>query len=152
MPARPPPQSRCDWRTGAVAVFRRRHLECLRTLVVKRARQAAHRNRHLLRAREFVESKSFKLYLGSFSSTQVASVDALCDTLKRDVSACAGATVSVQLTPPVGFGQLMLGELGGVSLDRLDLDIEIDEPDASLLSADAKQAPIDETVVSNLLK
>src|SRR5260363_118604 len=37
-----------------------------------------------------VESKSFKLYLGSFSSTQVASVDALCDTLKRDVSACAG--------------------------------------------------------------
>src|SRR5260364_109844 len=68
------------------------------------------------------------------------------------VSACAGATVSVQLTPPVGFGQLMLGELGGVSLDRLDLDIEIDEPDASLLSADAKQAPIDETVVSNLLK
>src|SRR5260364_382365 len=98
------------------------------------------------------ESKSFKLYLGSFSSIQDASVDALCDTLKRDVSACAGATVSVQLTPPVGFGQLMLGELGGVSLDRLDLDIEIDEPDASLLSADAKQAPIDETVVSNLLK
>jgi len=99
-----------------------------------------------------VESKSFKLYLGSFSSTQVASIDALCDTLKRDVSACAGATVSVQLTPPAGFGKLMLGELGGVSLDRLDLNIEVYEPDASLLHAHFDQAPIDETVVSNLLK
>ncbi len=99
-----------------------------------------------------VESKSFKLYLGSFSSTQVASIDALGDTLKQDVSACVGATVSVQLTPPVGFGQLMLGELGGISLDRLDLNIEVYEPDASLLHAHFDQAPIDETVVSNLLK
>ena len=37
-----------------------------------------------------VESKSFKLYLGSFAQTRIESADALRDMLKRDVSAGEG--------------------------------------------------------------
>jgi 7-cyano-7-deazaguanine reductase len=99
-----------------------------------------------------VESKSFKLYLGSFAQTRVASIDALRDTIRADVSACVGANVSVRLTPPGEFGKLELDELAGTSLDRLDLDTDVYSPDPTLLRADFDQAPVDETVFSNLLK
>jgi 7-cyano-7-deazaguanine reductase len=99
-----------------------------------------------------IESKSFKLYLGSFAQARIESIDALRDTLRRDVSGIAGATVPVQLTPPGGFAKLQLDELDGTPLDRLDLDTDIYEPDASLLRANFDEAPTDETVFSNLLK
>jgi 7-cyano-7-deazaguanine reductase len=99
-----------------------------------------------------IESKSFKLYLGSFAQTRIESIDTLRDTLRRDVSGIAGATVSVQLTPPGGFAKLQLDELDGTPLDRLDLDTDIYEPDVSLLRANFDEAPTDETVFSNLLK
>ena len=99
-----------------------------------------------------IESKSFKLYLGSFAQTKIASIDALRDTIRRDVSACVGANVSVRLTPPGEFGKLELDELSGTPLDRLDLDTDVYSPDPTLLSADFDQSPVDETVFSNLLK
>ncbi|MEK6348826.1 MAG: NADPH-dependent 7-cyano-7-deazaguanine reductase QueF [Burkholderia sp.] len=99
-----------------------------------------------------VESKSFKLYLGSFAQTAFESVDAVRDTLKRDVSAACGATISVQLASPSAFAKLKLEELDGQSLDRLDLDTDIYHPDPSLLSASHDEAPVEETLVSDLLK
>jgi 7-cyano-7-deazaguanine reductase len=44
-----------------------------------------------------------------------------------------------------------MGELDGLSLDRLDIDIDY-EPDPSLLSAAADEAPVEETLVSHLLR
>ncbi|TKC89642.1 NADPH-dependent 7-cyano-7-deazaguanine reductase QueF [Trinickia terrae] len=100
-----------------------------------------------------VESKSFKLYLGSFAQTQVESLDALRDMLKRDVSAAAGASVSVRLaTPSAEFAKLKLEEFEGLSLDRLDLDADVYHPDPSLLKAALNEAPVEETLFSNLLK
>jgi 7-cyano-7-deazaguanine reductase len=99
-----------------------------------------------------VESKSFKLYLGSFAQTRFDSIDAVRDTIRRDVSACCGATVSVQLTAPADFGKLGLEEFEGLSLDRLDLDTDVYAPDASLLKAALNEAPVEETLYSNLLK
>lgn len=99
-----------------------------------------------------VESKSFKLYLGSFAQTRMASAEALRETIERDVSAICGAPVRIQLTLPEDFGDLVLDELAGVDLDRLDLETDIYTPDAGLLSARADEAPVTETLVSNLLK
>jgi 7-cyano-7-deazaguanine reductase len=99
-----------------------------------------------------VESKSFKLYLGSFAQTRFDSIDDVRAAIKRDVSAIAGATVSVQLTAPAEFGKLTMEEFDGLSLDRLDLDCDIYAPDPSLLKANHDEGPTDETVFSNLLK
>jgi 7-cyano-7-deazaguanine reductase len=99
-----------------------------------------------------VESKSFKLYLGSFAQTPFDSIDTVRDTLKRDVSASCGASVTVHLAAPGEFGKLGLEEFEGLSLDRLDLDAEVYHPDASLLKASLGEAPAEETLVSNLLK
>jgi 7-cyano-7-deazaguanine reductase len=99
-----------------------------------------------------VESKSFKLYLGSFAQTRFDSIDDVRAAIKRDVSAICGATVSVQLTAPADFGKLAMEEFDGLPLDRLDLECEIYAPDASLLKANHDEAPVDETLFSNLLK
>ncbi|MDQ7975658.1 NADPH-dependent 7-cyano-7-deazaguanine reductase QueF [Paraburkholderia sp. SARCC-3016] len=99
-----------------------------------------------------VESKSFKLYLGSFAQTKFDSIDVVRDTIRRDVSASCGATVSVHLSAPGEFGKLRLEEFDGLSLDRLDLDTDIYVPDASLLKAAHGEAPVEETLYSNLLK
>ncbi|WP_438395317.1 NADPH-dependent 7-cyano-7-deazaguanine reductase QueF [Caballeronia sp. DA-9] len=100
-----------------------------------------------------VESKSFKLYLGSFSQTAFDSIDEVRALIRKDVSALCGANVSVQLVAPYEFGvKLKMEEFEGLSLDRLDLDADIYTPDPSLLSAAVGESPVDETVFSNLLK
>lgn len=99
-----------------------------------------------------VESKSLKLYLGAFAQTAVDSADALRETIARDLSATCGAPVTVRLTLPSEFSALALDELAGQSLDRLDLDADVYTPDPSLLKANFDEAPVDETLTSNLLK
>ena len=99
-----------------------------------------------------IESKSFKLYLGSFAQTAVESAEVLAKTLRTDLSAVAGASVKVQLVSPMEFAKLEFEELEGLSLDRLDLDADIYEPTPSLLKANFDEAPVEETVTSNLLK
>jgi 7-cyano-7-deazaguanine reductase len=99
-----------------------------------------------------VESKSFKLYLGSFAQTPFESADAVRDTLRHDASAACGATVPVHLAGPAEFAKLKLDEPGGLSLDRLDLDTDIYHPDPTLLKAALDEAPVEETLFSNLLK
>jgi 7-cyano-7-deazaguanine reductase len=100
-----------------------------------------------------VESKSLKLYLGAFSQTRIDSPDTLRDTLRRDIGAACGASVAVQLAmPPLEFAKLKLEEFAGLSLDRLDLDVDIYQPDSTLLKAEINKAPVEETLFSNLLK
>ncbi|AIV51358.1 NADPH-dependent 7-cyano-7-deazaguanine reductase QueF [Burkholderia pseudomallei] len=99
-----------------------------------------------------VESKSFKLYLGSFAQTAFESADAVRDALKRDVSAACGASVTVRLATPAEFRKLRMDELDGLSLDRLDLDAHVYETDPSFLTAAHGEAPVEETLVTDLLK
>ncbi|CAG4890930.1 NADPH-dependent 7-cyano-7-deazaguanine reductase QueF [Paraburkholderia saeva] len=99
-----------------------------------------------------VESKSFKLYLGSFAHTAFESIDVVRETIKRDVSAASGASVSLHLAPPAEFGKLALEEFEGLSLDRLDLDTSVYHPEPSFLTAALNEAPVEETLFSNLLK
>ncbi|MCA1324052.1 NADPH-dependent 7-cyano-7-deazaguanine reductase QueF [Herbaspirillum sp. alder98] len=100
-----------------------------------------------------IESKSFKLYLNSFNQARLDSSAALVERMRLDLSAAAGAPVQVTLTEATQFGQLRFNELGGLSLDRLDIEIEASaHPDGSILRADHEQATVEETFVSHLLK
>ena len=99
-----------------------------------------------------IESKSFKLYLNSFNQTRLADAEALIQLLKKDLSAAAGASVHVSLCMSEHFGQLKMQELEGRLLDRLDIDVDAYTPDPSLLKANHDEAPVEETLLSHLLK
>jgi 7-cyano-7-deazaguanine reductase len=99
-----------------------------------------------------VESKSFKLYLNSYNQTRLADTDALLQRLRDDISAAVGARVQVSLTLPDGFASLKLGELDGVLLDRLDIEVDSYDPNPALLHAHPSAAPVEEKLLSHLLK
>ena len=99
-----------------------------------------------------VESKSLKLYLNSFNQTRLDSADALQALLRADLGRGFGAPVQVVLTLPDAFSSLKMGELDGLLLDRLDVDISHYTPQPLLLQAAAGEAPVEETLVSHLLK
>ena len=99
-----------------------------------------------------VESKSFKLYLNAFNQTRLASPEALLALLRADLSGGFGAPVQVALIPQENFSTLKMGELDGVLLDRLDLDIDLYTPSPALLSSSKGEAPVEEKLVSHLLK
>jgi 7-cyano-7-deazaguanine reductase len=105
-----------------------------------------------------VESKSFKLYLNSFNNSRFASAEVVRDRLREDLSAaiwhggpmmaCAG----VRLLLPEQFGSEAVRELGGLLIDRLDVECELYQPAPQLLSAALHEQPVEETLVSHLLK
>ena len=99
-----------------------------------------------------IESKSFKLYLNSFNQTRLADGDALLALLKQDISSGFGAAVQVKLSLPDEFSKIKMAELDGLSLDRLDIEVDIYTPNPSLLTCEPDAAPIEEKLVSNLLK
>ena len=99
-----------------------------------------------------IESKSLKLYLNSFNQTRLADSDALLERMQLDLSRGFGAPVHIVLTAPDQFGLLRFGELDGLLLDRLDIDIDVYTPDPSLLRAAQGESVVDETLVSHLLK
>ncbi len=99
-----------------------------------------------------IESKSFKLYLNSFNQTRLGGPDALRELLQQDLSAAVGANVHVVLTMQEEFGKLQMGELDGLLLDRLDIEVDSYSPQPELLKANFDELPVEETLVSHLLK
>ena len=99
-----------------------------------------------------IESKSFKLYLNSFNQTRLAGPDALLALLREDLSNGFGAAVHVALTMPDAFQSLKMGELDGLLLDRLDIEVDQYTPAPALLSSNRDEAPVEETLISHLLK
>ncbi len=105
-----------------------------------------------------VESKSFKLYLNSFNNTAFASADEVRDRIRADISeavwrgAPAASSVGVKVVMPEDFARERVEELEGVNLDRLDIECTQYQPDPSLLAAAFGEQPVEEVLVSNLLK
>ncbi|WP_124950097.1 NADPH-dependent 7-cyano-7-deazaguanine reductase QueF [Sulfuriferula thiophila] len=99
-----------------------------------------------------IESKSFKLYLNSFNQTRLDSNEELLNRLRADLSQAAGASVQVRLTLPEAFSSLAMGELEGELLDRLDIEIDSYTPNPALLSVQADAEPVEQKLVSHLLK
>jgi 7-cyano-7-deazaguanine reductase len=105
-----------------------------------------------------VESKSFKLYLNSFSNTPFASSDEVRDRIRADVGeavwrgAPSASSVGVRIVMPDQFEAESIQELEGLSLDRLDVECTQYTPAPELLKAASGEQPVTETLVSNLLK
>ena len=106
-----------------------------------------------------IESKSFKLYLGSFSGTRVADADEVRRRIQADISAAVWqggpvqATAGVRLLAPEDFDREAVHELDGLNLDRLDIDCDaFDAPAPEYLSAAFDEQPVEETLTSRLLK
>lgn len=99
-----------------------------------------------------IESKSFKLYLNSFSQERLANADALRSLLIADLSAAAGATVSVSLIAPTSPQAFPVSVLPGELIDGVAITIEhYGPPMPELLKADDSD-PVDETLVSHLFR
>ncbi|MDN5923674.1 MAG: NADPH-dependent 7-cyano-7-deazaguanine reductase QueF, partial [Xanthomonadales bacterium] len=100
-----------------------------------------------------IESKSLKLYLGSYAQTRMADTDALLKYLNADLSAAAGTPIDLQLIRATQFANQQISELHGQVIDDQSLDIDTyGPPDPSLLHVDSHAAPQQQTLVSHLLK
>ena len=115
-----------------------------------------------------VESKSFKLYLNSFSNSRFVSADEVRQRISEDVGvsvwqpvasvsqqAPGGApppTVGVRLVLPEQFSAQAMQELEGLSLDRLDVECSDYQPAPHWLRADTAEAAVTETLTSHLLR
>lgn len=105
-----------------------------------------------------VESKSLKLYLNSLNNTRMASADAVRDRIRDDISRAiwggeaVKSVAGVRLLLPPLFECEPVKELEGVSIDRLDVDCNTYHPAPELLTAALDEKPVDEVLVSDLLR
>ncbi len=99
-----------------------------------------------------VESKSFKLYLNSFTNTRFADARDVRERIRADLNAAVGAGVGVKTLGPELFDRELVHELEGLNLDRLDVECIHYTPAPELLFAEFDEPPVNETLVSNLLK
>ena len=106
-----------------------------------------------------IESKSFKLYLGSFTNTPFADVAQVLARLRADLNEALwrGAPamqsgVGVKILLPEMFDREPVHELDGLSLDRLDIECTRYTPAPDLLRANVADQPVTEVLTSNLLK
>ncbi|MFN3964769.1 MAG: NADPH-dependent 7-cyano-7-deazaguanine reductase QueF [Silanimonas lenta] len=101
---------------------------------------------------QLIESKSLKLYLNAFAQERFANAEALRATLVADLSAAAGAPVSVSLIAPTSPQAFPVSVLPGELIDSLPIAIEhYGPPDPGLLVADAAEWG-EETLVSHLFR
>ncbi|AQT93274.1 MULTISPECIES: NADPH-dependent 7-cyano-7-deazaguanine reductase QueF [Pseudomonas] len=99
-----------------------------------------------------IESKSFKLYLNSLNQTAFADTASLEATLRTDLSAAAGAPVSVRIRSLAEIEAEGVMALPGVCIDDLDISVSnYEHPRPELLRCDASRV-VEESVHSHLLK
>ena len=101
-------------------------------------------------SRNIVESKSVKLYLGSFAQSRFADAGQVAAAIERDLARATVAAVRVTLTPQSQFAATTIAEPSGHSIDGLDVAIDRYEVDASLLRAQGEI--VAETLRSDLFR
>ncbi|NYT85741.1 NADPH-dependent 7-cyano-7-deazaguanine reductase QueF [Pollutimonas harenae] len=99
-----------------------------------------------------VESKSFKLYLNSFSEERFDSTNTVRTIMQADLSLAAGADVNIELNPLSQPPALEYGSMEGINIDDTDIEISTYEPTPGLLQCLPAGKNISETLVSDLLK
>ncbi|RUO80549.1 NADPH-dependent 7-cyano-7-deazaguanine reductase QueF [Idiomarina tyrosinivorans] len=99
-----------------------------------------------------IESKSFKLYLNSFNESRFDDWQTVTELMVSDLSACAGATVNVQLFSLNQLEGSQLSALPGHCIDQQDITIDQYDYDQTLLTLQPDAQPVSETLHSHLLK
>lgn len=102
-------------------------------------------------SKNIIESKSLKLYLGSFSQSSFNHRNEVIGTLEKDLSNIAGGPVNVTLMQPDHVQHAGLGVLNGQSLDRLSVDIDEYYWNPDFLEV-SNNVEVRETVYSHLLR
>ena len=100
-----------------------------------------------------VESKSLKLYLGSFAQEPLTSAAELGERIATDLSRLCGDAVAVGLTPSAKFGEAVPSRANPIkteSIDEIDVTIDASFPDPSLLTHAG--GPIEESLRSSLFR
>lgn len=98
-----------------------------------------------------IESKSFKLYLNALNHERFESSEQVKSLLEKDLSAAAGANVSVNLMPPDGGFHLGAGETDYRCLDSLEVEGFEYQPNKALLQRDSSNV-VSEKLCSHLLR
>ncbi|WP_117233560.1 NADPH-dependent 7-cyano-7-deazaguanine reductase QueF [Vibrio maerlii] len=99
-----------------------------------------------------IESKSFKLYLNSYNQSKFDSWEQVQQHLEKDLSACAGEHVEVELNPVGSFeGQAVVG-MKGECLDSQDIEIDHYDFNDTLLQNSTSDIEVEESLHSHLLK
>ncbi|XAW90107.1 NADPH-dependent 7-cyano-7-deazaguanine reductase QueF [Vibrio sp. CDRSL-10 TSBA] len=70
-----------------------------------------------------IESKSFKLYLNSFNQTRFADWQSVQQCLVKDLSACAGESVTVDVKPLSAYTAQPIVTMQGECIDDQDIEI-----------------------------
>jgi 7-cyano-7-deazaguanine reductase len=123
-----------------------------------------------------IESKSMKLYFNSFTQTSFNHANEVLDCIKKDmtaallspltalanegesgsiqssISAKPSLTLGVELIEPERFAKENIVDFEGLDLDRLDIECVHYQPRPDLLRVLPGQAPVSQTLRSNLLK
>jgi len=100
-----------------------------------------------------IESKSFKLYLNSLNNARFSDEHELHERLITDLSAAAGSKITARIQANETIAKKGMQEMGGVLLDRLDIEVDPRIPaDPSLLGVNEDFGPIEQCLVSHLLK
>ena len=98
-----------------------------------------------------IESKSFKLYLNSFNQTRFENLAQVQAFLEKDLSAVAGARVTVDLQSLQDSPLRIDTSMEAVCLDELDIDVDAYHPNPDLLSV-GNLGLVSERLSSHLLK
>ena len=99
-----------------------------------------------------VESKSLKLYLMSFSQTRFAAVQAVEQTLERDIGRICGAPICVKLALSDSPLEESPHAATVISLDHLQVETTIYSPTPGLLKVGPDRVETEEHLSSSLLK
>ena len=97
-----------------------------------------------------VESKSLKLYVGSFAQEPVATRERLAQTIRVDLNRICGAGIDVVLHPATASAAPGIAGLPGVSVDDEDGAADTATPDPGLLAVGSATA--EETLCSALFR
>ena len=100
---------------------------------------------------QLLESKSLKLYLGSFAMTGFAATDDVSAALREDLGRSAGADVTVELLPAGAGEPRQVAAMPGDCLDTLRIDCDTFSIEPSLLTA-VKETVASEQLHSHLLR
>ncbi len=100
---------------------------------------------------KIIESKSLKLYLGSFAMTQFGSDASVAAALSRDLSASVGTGIDIRLRRLPSMDGTVIEQLPGDCIDTITANCATFEVDPGLLRADAGDV-VTETMHSHLLR
>ena len=97
-----------------------------------------------------VESKSVKLYMGSFAQTRFGGTAEVRETMERDLALATGGPVQVALDAPAMFLTARCADLDGERLDSLAVTIQRYQPAPDLLGAEGPE--VEETLKTDLFR